>query len=397
MTDELGSSQLSIIVDLTASPFDFKSLYKELSSRAPANTEHHYYHFAGLRSYTIDFPANEDESTVEQVIDKLKAIQNQPSLLSPFWISHKKILPQVNVPCLTSTETIKKNVKLGTFRVNEHFRLQYCAGALTQLNRYAYDNQTKIDDAWSLVFYHDRIDLDYGRKDEKLRKTFKADMMDRCAVRMSQANGFTLLINMTGNAIDFKSEPDHLESCTSKSVTYHRTAHPEGQPFYSTIRFVVSIPDANAREGKHQLHRCLTQFIEFFQRNHINDCIGVIQSEEGTRDLSASTAAMIQQNSISFIKQYCWQMLLSIGFRFQQRLSKRFIHHMNQIEDEDEFYQVGKHLDQSPGRSVNVFSFADFTSYLASLLRILFHRSIGRITSLSRENRQSCGPGSFVG
>ena len=43
---------------------------------------------------------------------------------------------------------------------------------------------------------------------------------------------------------------------------------------------------------------------------------------------------------ISFIKQYCWQMLLSIGYRFQQRLTTRFIQWMNRIEDDDEFYQV---------------------------------------------------------
>jgi hypothetical protein len=42
----------------------------------------------------------------------------------------------------------------------------------------------------------------------------------------------------------------------------------------------------------------------------------------------------------SFIKQYCWQMLMSIGYRFQQRLTTDFIQQMNFIHDADEFYQV---------------------------------------------------------
>ena len=33
-------------------------------------------------------------------------------------------------------------------------------------------------------------------------------------------------------------------------------------------------------------------------------------------------------------------MLMSIGYRFQQRLTTDFIQQMNQIDDEDEFYQV---------------------------------------------------------
>lgn len=33
-------------------------------------------------------------------------------------------------------------------------------------------------------------------------------------------------------------------------------------------------------------------------------------------------------------------MLMSIGYRFQQRLTTDFIHQMNQINDDDEFYQV---------------------------------------------------------
>lgn len=37
-------------------------------------------------------------------------------------------------------------------------------------------------------------------------------------------------------------------------------------------------------------------------------------------------------------------MLMSIGYRFQQRLTTEFIQQMNLIDDDDEFYQVEIHL-----------------------------------------------------
>jgi hypothetical protein len=93
--------------------------------------------------------------------------------------------------------------------------MEYTAGALVELNKYIWDIQTQIKEAWRIVFYHDKIDIDYGCKEKKLRKTFKAEMMDRCAVIMTQVDGFTLFINMNGNPID--SEAIH----TNQSLTTH--------------------------------------------------------------------------------------------------------------------------------------------------------------------------------
>ena len=72
---------------------------------------------------------------------------------------------------------------------------------------------------------------------------------------------------------------------------------------------------------------------------------------------------------IPFIKQYCWQMLLSIGYRFQQRLTTRFIQKMNRIEDDDEFYQV----ETNRAHALNSRSLTDglllvgIAAYLASI------------------------------
>jgi hypothetical protein len=340
MGDEIPSSQLSIIVDLTASPFDFKALYHNLSSKTPPNCDHHYWHFAGLRSYAIPFQYNDEEITINNVISKLKSIQNQPTNFPPYWICHKKCQPDP-----PTCEVIKKNLKLGKFYTNNAFKIEYTSGALVQLNKYVYDPQREIKDGYRLVFYHDRIDLDFGNKEEKLRKTFKAEMMDQCAVIMTEENRLILFLNMTGNSIDYRGT-DNDDKTTESTVSYKRTAPREHQPFYSTIRLVISLSndENNTEENLKRLFYCKKQFIEFFLRNHINDCYGNIDSFASTKDISSRITSFMTDETLSFIKQYCWQMLLSIGYRFQQRLTDDFIYKLNLIEDDDEFYQTSQHI-----------------------------------------------------
>jgi hypothetical protein len=225
MSDEISSpsppcAQLSIIVDLTSSSFDFKTLYNHLSSQPPSNSDHHHWHFGGLRSYTIPFQSNHDETTINHVISKLKLLQNHLSILPPFWISYKKCLPQPlqqTSPLTTTTsEVIRKNVKLGKFYTNNGFDMEYTGGALVALNKYIWDIQTQIKEPWRLVFYHDKIDIDFGCKEKKLRKTLKAELMDRCAVIMTQKDGFTLFINMNGNPIEYEAVNSNIPLNTNE-------------------------------------------------------------------------------------------------------------------------------------------------------------------------------------
>ncbi|CAF0755386.1 unnamed protein product [Adineta steineri] len=380
MSDEQSSSsssspcaQLSIIVDLTSSSFDFKTLYNHLSSQPPPNSDHHHWHFGGLRSYTIPFQSNHDETTINCVISKLKLLQNHLCILPPFWISYKKCEQPLPLPLTTTTsEVIRKNVKLGKFYTNNGFDMEYTGGALVGINKYIWDIQTQIKEPWRLVFYHDKIDIDYGCKEKKLRKTIKAEMMDRCVVIMTQKDGFTLFINMNGNPIDYEAINSHpplnttddgldplLRKTTESSISYIRTAPRESQPFYSTIRLVISLSnqfnenniitvnnDEYNCEQLQRLNSCYTQFIEFFHRNHIHDCFGIILSIPSTVDFALITSLFNSSNgsSSSFIKQYCWQMLMSIGYRFQQRLTTDFIQQMKSIDDDDEFYQTSLHI-----------------------------------------------------
>ncbi|CAF4588438.1 unnamed protein product, partial [Rotaria sp. Silwood1] len=356
MTNEIyssPSSQLSIIVDLTSSTFDFKKLCHQLACGSLPNYDHHYWHFGGLRSYTIPFQSDQDETIIDSFMSKLKLLQNYLSLFPPFWISHKKCQQQ-QLSALTPSEVIKKNLKLGKFYTNNIFQIEYTSGSLVQLNRYIYDIQTEINDGWRLVFYHDRIDIDYGCKKNKLRKTLKAEMIDKCAVIMTEQNKLTFFINMNGNLVDYESLNDDekinleqdssLQKSNESSASYIRIAPRESQTFYSTIRLVISFSNDKINEENHtenlkRLKYCYTQFQEFFHRNHINDCFGIIKSIPSTKDFSLIISSFMINETMSFIKQYCWQMLLSIGYRFQQRLTEDFIQRMNLIEDDDEFYQ----------------------------------------------------------
>jgi len=365
------SSKLSIIVDLTSSTFDFKKLYNHLSSQPPPSYAHHYWHFGGLRFYTIPFQANDDETTINNVISKLKHLQNPPSHFPPYWISYTECPEEKILPSLPP-EVIKKNLKLGRFYTNNTFQIEYTSGALVQLDKYIYDIQTEFKDGWRLVFYHDRIDLDYGPKETKLRKTFKAEMMDKCTVIMKEKNCFILFINMHGNSIEYKGPNDDekinleqdssLQKSTESTVSYKRTAPREPQPFYSTIRLIISLSNVqeNYDEQLQRLNYCYNQFSEFFIRNDIHDCYGYIRSISSTKDISSIISSFMTNETMSFIKQYCWQMLLSIGYRFQQRLPERFIQLMNLIEDDDDFYQTSLHI----WRRSNEYYFIDLLGEL---------------------------------
>ena len=339
------TSQLSIIVDLIPSPFDFKKFSHYLSlPRPPPNNEHHYWHFAGLRSYTIPFQSDDDETLIHNSIALAKSLQHQSSLFPPYWICYKQCDDEDEC---SPVEVIKKNLKLGRFYCNEMFQIEYTAGALVQLNKYVYEPQSQLTDGCRLVFYHDRIDLDYGGKENKLRKTFKAEMMEKCVVIMKEETRLILFLNINGNPIDYKPQviDEEMTTTTESKISYARTAPAHSQPLYSTVRLVISLnEEKHSKESEQRLSYCYNQFEKFFQRNRFNQCSGLIQSVPSNKDLLSMNNSFMTDSTMSFIKQYCWHMLFSIGYRFQQRLTEGFSQHLNLIKDDDEFYQTALHI-----------------------------------------------------
>ena len=83
------------------------------------------------------------------------------------------------------------------------------------------------------------------------------------------------------------------------------------------------------------------EFLAFFYRHRIQICFA-----GSITDLSFKLSRPRIERPIfnTFIKNYSWQMLLSIGYRFQQRVTQRFIDYLKTIETDNEFYQVNKRI-----------------------------------------------------
>lgn len=135
------------------------------------------------------------------------------------------------------------------------------------------------------------------------------------------------------------------------------------KPFCSTIRIsikVSKVKDSSQRktnprfknqtieEYEFRMDRILIdnmrvafrEFLAFFYRHRIQICFAGSITE---------MAVKLRLNHIekpifnAFIKNYSWQMLLSLGYRFQQQVSQKFIDYFKTIETDDEFYQVKFH------------------------------------------------------
>lgn len=341
MNKEAKHSQLSIIVDSkSTSSFDIGTLWFEIFSTSTDTVDHHYWYFAGLRSFTINFREEDDETFIERAIEKLKILQTQQNRCWKFWFSLKKRSPDCPLSSSTSsTEAIRKNRKISSFLTDENFWLNYSAGALKSPHVYMADESTEIKETSNFTFYHDRIDLDYGQNENRRRKTLKAEIVDKCVVIKKNETNFTIFINTIGNLIDY--QPAEREKNRKLRNSFVRIAPENAHPFYSTVKIIVAISrDENVSFRKERLKSAYLQFVEFFERNQIEICFGEVKTVITSREIEQSIQSSMQNAKTSFIRQYCWQMLLSIGFRFQHRLKQSFIESMNEITDDDEFYQV---------------------------------------------------------
>jgi hypothetical protein len=132
------------------------------------------------------------------------------------------------------------------------------------------------------------------------------------------------------------------------------------QPFCSTLRIsikVSNLKDAsqrkNDRRSKNQtleeyefrmdcilinnIRVAFREFLAFFYRHRIQICFA-----GSITDLSLKLSPRRIERPVfdTFLKNYSWQMLLSIGYRFQQCVKQEFIDYLKSIGTDDEFYQV---------------------------------------------------------
>lgn len=136
----------------------------------------------------------------------------------------------------------------------------------------------------------------------------------------------------------------------------------EGQPFCSTIRISIKVSRMKDRSQRRNDHRhkdqpieeyefrmdrilinnirvAFREFLAFFYRHRIQICFAGSIIDQSLR----LTKTRIERPIFNtFLKNYSWQMLLSIGYRFQQRMTQQLIDVLKTIDNEKAFYQVNK-------------------------------------------------------
>ena len=107
-----------------------------------------------------------------------------------------------------------------------------------------------------------------------------------------------------------------------------------------------------------------SQFLSFFSRNNIAVTYGSIQTSPGLilRPLKPSLS--------SFIKNYAWSILVSLGYRFHQRVTPLFTAKMYTIEDDEDFYHTCVHLWRRTKEYLFIDLYEELMDYLSRQARI---------------------------
>lgn len=136
----------------------------------------------------------------------------------------------------------------------------------------------------------------------------------------------------------------------------------DSQPFCSTIRISIKVSrmkdssqrrndrrfkDQTIEEYEFRMDRILIdnirkafrEFLAFFYRHRIQICFAGSIIDQSLKLIKTRIERPIFN---TFLKNYSWQMLLSIGYRFQQRVTQQFIDVLKTIDNEKEFYQVSE-------------------------------------------------------
>jgi len=79
------------------------------------------------------------------------------------------------------------------------------------------------------------------------------------------------------------------------------------------------------------------EFLAFFYRHRIQICFAGSITDSSWK---LSKPRIERPIFNTFIKNYSWHVLLSIGYRFQQKVTQKFIDYLKTIENDSDFYQV---------------------------------------------------------
>jgi hypothetical protein len=273
-------------------------------------------------------------------------------------------------------------------------QMEWSSGALVAMNLYSpYEKLTKQpNQKWQLRFCEDFVDFIYQTKEKSNQnyeyiKRLQANFIDKSVIITTNSEGFVLYIQMKGNVIEMTSKIDRFIRMKSfhcffldlepwwiarknreqnkptmnpRQAIQRQATRTGPQPICSTIRISIKVSrvkdcsqrkndrrfkDQTIEEYEFRMDRILInnirvafrEFLAFFYRHRIQICFA-----GSITDLPFKSAKPHIERPIfnTFIKNYSWQMLLSIGYRFRQRVTQQFIDFLKTIETDNEFYQV---------------------------------------------------------
>ena len=142
----------------------------------------------------------------------------------------------------------------------------------------------------------------------------------------------------------------------------------ESRPLCSTFRLLIKL-DNNTLPGSltrnlNEIKLVFSHFLSFFSRNYISITYGSIQTSPGLN------LRPLKPPLPSFIKDYAWSILVSLGYRFHQRVTSLFTAKMFTIEDDEEFYHTCIHLWRRSKEHLFVDLYEELIDYLSRQARI---------------------------
>lgn len=100
------------------------------------------------------------------------------------------------------------------------------------------------------------------------------------------------------------------------------------------------------------IRKAFREFLAFFYRHRIQICFAGSITDSSWR---ISKPRIERPVFNTFIKNYSWQMLLSVGYRFQQKVTQKFVDYLKTIEKDNDFYQTAIYIS----RRVKEYHFVD--------------------------------------
>ncbi len=147
----------------------------------------------------------------------------------------------------------------------------------------------------------------------------------------------------------------------------------------STFRLLIKLDNstlpASSIRHLNEIKLVFSHFLAFFSRNYITITYGSIQTSPGLN------LRPLKPPFSSFIKNYAWSILVSLGYRFHQRVTPLFTAKLYTIEDDEDFYHTCIHLWRRTKEHLFVNLYEELIDYLSRQARI---RAEERQTFLSK-------------